>query len=406
VSIKPETHEIIDLDGNEAFREPHLPSVRAKKVLISNHATRKHKLDTDASPEPEGSNTRDRTKRVRLDPELNPNVVRNGDVEPDDEVDYRTLPGFSDSLFEQIRRAISEKPAKNMASNFPMVASSSVVTGPPSVWPGAALQPSRPTSDQDLSLDRREPSHCQVSITEDDRRYWETVQQPPPAMATAGELQAHQLTRATPEAGPSRITSNGYGGAYQDKYRAPSFISLSGSDGCNTRGGEADKEAQTEASTALNKGKGRMVTPSPRPFHQGPMFAMPSTVSYINTKYGICYLCDVRFGTVRELFAHERGGFHSDMLTKDESLEKAQARLEKYGLFQQFRSKTDKHVMDLPVAKGLHQAQRETCTIIRGPDRAVEVDEDVVEVSRTKSSTYRKPGKSISRPLHVRSKSD
>jgi hypothetical protein len=404
-SIKPEAHDIIDLDGNETFHEPHLPSVQAKMVPVPNHAIRKHNLDTDdAAVEPEDI-VRSQSKRVRLDLELNPNFFGGGDIEPYDEVDYRTLPRYSDDLFEQIRRAVSEAPVNNPTSNLPVVTSSSAVTGPSTVQPVATLQASRPTRDHDLSLGWREPSNCQVSITEHDRRYWETVQQPLPPTARMSGMQP-QSSRANTEAGPSWITPNRYAGVYQDDDRAPSIISISGSDEGNIRGGDVDREAHLQASTGPGKGKERMVTPSTRSFNQGATYPMMSRVSYINIEVGICYLCSVQFDTAVELLDHERGKYHAHMLTDDVLVDKARARLEKYGLFGRFRSGMGSHFLNTTAAGGLQCTQRQARTIIRGPDRALDLEEDVVdrptlqevvEVSPTKRSAYRTSGKSTGR---------
>jgi hypothetical protein len=405
VSIKPETHDIIDLEGNEALREPCRPSVRAKKVPTSNHATRKHKLDTDGvSPEPE-AHGRGRNKRVRLDSALNPNIDRDG---TNDAVDYHTLPANSVGLFEQIRRAISATPASKANTNNHMVTSASDdVMVPSTIQPMANFQAERLALNNNFSSGWREQSQCQVSTTEHDRRDWDTIQ--PPVLLVAGTGEVHpQVARVTPEAGPSRIKSDRYPEAYQARYRAPDGISLAGSDEGDRHVGNTDEATHLEASTRPDKGKSRMITPSPRSFNRGSMHPMPSRVSYLNTDHGICYLCSVQFGTVRELYVHERGKYHSHMLTDDVGIEKAQARLEKYGLFERFCSETGTNFMDMPSTGAIRSAQRQARTIIRGPDRAIDVDEeemdqsssqDVVEVSQTKPSAYRTLGKSTILPL-------
>jgi hypothetical protein len=406
VSIKPETHDIIDLDGNETLREPRLPSVQAKKVLVPNHAIRKHNLDTnDAAAQPEDS-TASRSKRVRLDPELNPNLVRDGGFGPYDEVDYRALPRNPDDLFEQIRRALSETPINNPTSNLPEVTSSSVITGSSTVQPVATLQASRPTTVQDLSSGWREPSHCQVSITEHDRRYWENLQQPLPPTARMSEMQPRS-DKTNAEAGASRITPNRYAGVYPENDRAPSVISISDSDEVDIRGGDADREAHLQTSTGSGKGKERMATPSTKSFNQGSPDLMMPRVSYINIDHGVCYLCSVQFDTVGELLDHERGKYHAHMHTDDVLVEKAQARLGKYGLSGRFGSEMGSHFLNTPAAGGLQCTQRQARTIIRGPDRALDLDEDVVdrpslqevvEVSPTRRSAYCTSGKSTGRP--------
>lgn len=142
-----------------------------------------------------------------------------------------------------------------------------------------------------------------------------------------------------------------------------------------------------------DKGKARMVTP--------PMLPI---VSYLDTERGLCHLCKARFGTVGELRVHERGQFHSGMLGDYVSVEKAQARIEKYGIFQQFCSESEKRFIE--------DTRHHTRTIIRGPDRAVDVDEDedevepsslqdVAEVRKTNPSARRTSGKSTLRPQHL-----
>ena len=406
-SIKPEMHDIIDIDSNKAFHDTARAPARARKGTVSGDATRKRKLETGyASPEAKPENT-NHDKRARLDSALYPNGDRNRNVGPHGEMDHHTLAPHSDDLFEQIRRAVSVTPLNKPNTDPHMVTSSpDVVMVPSTIEPMEIMQTCPSVQGRNLSFEWRERSQCQVSTAEHDRRDWEKKQQPIPPPARIADIQP-QVMRVSPQAGPSRIRSDRFAEFYQGEARAPSIISLSDSDKDSRHGGDAGDETHESASTRRDKGKARMVEPPLRSFNQGPLYSMPSRVSYISTERGICYLCSVQFGTVGELRIHECGKYHSQMLTSDGSVEKAQARLQKYGLFQDFCSETENHSLDMPAAGELKNGQRQARTIIRGPDRAVDVDEDaadqsslqdVVEVSQTKPSASRSSHKSIPRP--------
>ena len=406
-SIKPETHDIIDLDSNEATRVSSRAQVRADKPPDFSKSTRKHKLETGHdSPElePNGSG---QNKRARLDSALFVNEARNHDTGPRGEVANHTFSTYTDDLFEQIRRAISTTPVKQPIVNPQVAASSSnVVLVPSTIKPIAVMEANRAAPDQSLHSGWRERSVCQVSTAEHDRREWESPQHQIQRLQPYTEIDKMypKPVEASPEAGPSRTRSDRCAEVYQDESKVVDVIYLSDSDKDRRLDIDAENEMHEAAKRKPNKGKARMIEVPPRSADRVQLHPVPSRVSYINTELGICYLCSVEFGTVRELRIHERGKWHSRMLADDGIVEKAQTRLEKYGLFQNFCSETENSFVDVSPNGPCEGTHRHARTIIRGPDRAVQADEngsevsslkDVVEVSKTRPSAYRTSAKSI-----------
>ena len=403
-SIKPETRDIIDLDSNEIFRATSRAQVRADKIPRLSNATKKHKLETGhGSPELE-RNGSGQNKRARLDFAL-VNDARNHDTDPNGEVANHTISTNTDDLFEQIRRAMSTTPVKPPNANPQGAASSSnVVLVPFTIEAMAVRGANRAAPDRNLFSGWQEENMCQVSIAEHDRRDWESLQHQIHPHPDIKEVYPKPM-ETSPEAGPSRVRSDRCAEVYQDESKVVDVIYLSDSDEDRRLDTGAEYEVHEAAKRKPDKGKARMVEVPPASSNRAQLYPVPWRVSYINTELGICYLCSVEFGTVRELRIHERGKWHLRMLADDGSVEKAQTRLEKYGLIQNFCSETENSLVDVPAEGPSENTHRYARTIIRGPDRAVQAGEnrfevsslkDVVEVSKTRPSAYHRSAKSIS----------
>ena len=412
-SIKPETHDIIDLDTNQAFFVTSYARTQADKGPISGPAPRKRKLESEpVSPElePDG---RGQNKRARLDSALNAKGDRNGNTRPLAAVARHTFSTYSDDLFEQIRRAISKTPVTKPSTDSQAATSShDVVLVPSTVEPMANMEANRVDLGYNLLSGRQERNLCQVSSAEHNGHAWESLPEPTESLHPEVEPGKSQLQTlaASPEAGPSRIRPVQYAEVYQDESELAEVISLSDSDEDRRLDVGAEEESHDVANNRFDKGKARMVEPPTSLSEQVQLHTVPSRVSYLNTELGICYLCSVGFRTMKELRIHERGRWHSHELANDRSVEKAQNRLEKNGLFQRFCSETEQSFTEVPTAGLLKDTQHHARTIIRGPDRAADVDENgtdlsnvrnIVEVSKTNLSAYRELGKSIPRPVSL-----
>lgn len=193
---------------------------------------------------------------------------------------------------------------------------------------------------------------CQVSSTEHN---WHDLDSTPllPLQMTPPAANAPQVTRVSPEAGPSSRKDNGHLD-WDHQLRYAACVTLS----------DPDREDTTESHVAptpvefagSGKGKAKMIDP-------------PADISYADWTHGICYLCSLQFDTPMALAAHELGRTHLQELSNSASVEKGLARLERFGLVERSRAGSHQQFINA-IDREMRNRPR---TIIRGKERAVEL---------------------------------